>query len=57
MSIQHANIKILGMSEPVELAKIYTEVRIVPPTLLRGYRTLEELQESFLQGRARACML
>ena len=46
---KNAYIKILGMSEPVELAKIYTEVRIVPPTFLRGYRTLEELQGSFLR--------
>ena len=37
------------MAEPVKLASIYTEVRIVPPTSLRGYRTHEELQESFLQ--------
>ncbi len=31
---KNARIKILGMSEPVELAMIYTEVRIVPPAFL-----------------------
>ena len=51
----HAHVKILGMAKPVELASIYTEVRIVSPTSLRGYRTQEELQESFVQkGRSLA---
>jgi hypothetical protein len=41
------------MAEPVPLASIYTEVRIVPPTFLHGYRTQQELQEMFLQkGRS-----
>jgi hypothetical protein len=31
---QYAQVKILGMAEPVPLASIYTEVRIVPPTSL-----------------------
>jgi energy-coupling factor transporter ATP-binding protein EcfA2 len=48
-----AHVKVLGMTEPVELASIYTEVRIVPPQFLRGYRTQEELQELFLRkGRS-----
>jgi hypothetical protein len=52
---RHAQVKILGKAEPVPLASIYTEVRIVPPTFLRGYRTQEELQELFLQkGRSLA---
>src|SRR5262249_9780482 len=46
---RYAQVKILGMAEPVPLASIYTEVHIVPPTFLRGYRTQEELQELFLQ--------
>jgi hypothetical protein len=46
---KYAHVKILGMSEPVELASIYTEVRIVSPTFLRSYRTSEELQDLFLQ--------
>ena len=37
------------MAEPVALASIYTEVCIVPPTFLHGYRTQQELQELFLQ--------
>ena len=50
---RHAHVKILGMTEPVGLASIYTEVRIVPPTFLRGYRSQEELQDMFLQkGRS-----
>src|SRR5689334_9152286 len=46
---RHAQVKILGKSEPVALASIYTEVRVVPPDFLRGYRTQDELQELFLQ--------
>jgi hypothetical protein len=46
---KHASIKILGMSEPIELASIYTEVRVISPEFLRGYRTQGELQELFLQ--------
>jgi CHAT domain len=46
---RYAQVKVLGMAEPVPLASIYTEVRTVTPTLLRGYRTQEELQELFLQ--------
>lgn len=46
---RHAHVKILGMTEPVPLASIYTEVRVVPPIFLRGYRTQQELQELFLQ--------
>src|SRR5262249_3235948 len=46
---RYAQVKILGMAEPVPLASIYTEVRTVPPTLLHGYRSQEELQELFLQ--------
>ena len=53
---KNSHIKIIGMSEPVELAKIYTEVHVVPPKFLRGYRTLDELHESFLRrGRELAC--
>src|SRR5262249_53107587 len=48
---RYAQVKILGMAEPVPLASIYTEVRIVPPTFLRGYRTQEELQEEFIRKR------
>src|SRR5262249_23628847 len=29
---QHGHVKMLGMIEPVDLASIYTEVRIAPPT-------------------------
>jgi CHAT domain-containing protein len=47
---RNAHVKILGKSAPVELAKIYTEVRIVAPEALRGYRSLEELHDSFLKG-------
>ncbi|MBV8126701.1 MAG: NACHT domain-containing protein, partial [Planctomycetaceae bacterium] len=46
---RYAQVKILGMAEPVPLASIYTEVRVVPPNFLRGYRTPQELQELFLQ--------
>lgn len=41
------------MSEPVPLASIYTEVRVVPPNFLRGYRTQQELEELFLQKERR----
>ena len=52
---RYALVKILGMAQPVPLASIYTEVRIVRPTSLRGYRTQEELQDSFLRnGRSLA---
>ena len=52
---RHAQVKILGMAEPVPLASIYTEARIVSPTFLHGYRTQEELQELFLRkGRSLA---
>jgi len=50
---RYAQVKILGKAEPVELASIYTEVHIVPPTFLRGYRTQEELQELFRQKGGR----
>ena len=46
---RYSRVKILGMAEPVALASIYTEVRIVPPTFLYGYRSSEELQEEFLR--------
>jgi hypothetical protein len=48
---RHAQVKILGMAEPVPLASIYTEVRIVPPNSLRGYRTHDELHELFVKNR------
>jgi hypothetical protein len=49
---RHAKVKVLGMAEPIELASIYTEVRVVPPSFLRGYMSRDELQESFLrEGR------
>ena len=46
---RHAQVKILGMLEPVPLASIYTEVRLVPPTFLHSNRTQEELQDLFLR--------
>jgi hypothetical protein len=46
---RHAKVKILGMSEPVDLASIYTEVQIVPPSFLHGYRTQEELHNLLLR--------
>jgi hypothetical protein len=52
---KYGHVKIIGMSEPVPLASIYTEACVVPPTFLRGYRSQEELQELFLrQGRSLA---
>ena len=47
---RHGQVKILGMTEPVELASIYTEVQIVPPSFLYGYRSQRELHELFARN-------
>jgi len=46
---RHGLVKILGMAEPVDLASIYTEVQIIPPSFLNSYRSQQELHALFLK--------
>lgn len=44
---RHGQVKVLGMSEPISLQSIYTDVRVISPQYRRAYETVERLEEQF----------
>ena len=49
---RHGSVKVLGMTDPIPLRKIYTTVQLTTPENLRPLLSVEELQKSF-EAKAR----
>ncbi|MBN8422207.1 MAG: NACHT domain-containing protein [Verrucomicrobia bacterium] len=48
---RYGRVKVLGMNEPVPLAQIYTEVRMLPPSVLHRYADAELMKQDFISNR------
>ncbi|MGJ3253977.1 MAG: NACHT domain-containing protein [Elainellaceae cyanobacterium] len=44
---RHGNLNVLGMSQPIPLEQIYTAVRLLDASELKGYETVESLETSY----------
>jgi hypothetical protein len=52
-SERYGQIRLLGMSEPMLLKEIYTDVQMVDPTFLRQWKSQEDLEKAFRRGSRR----
>lgn len=50
---RHGQIKVLGMSEPISLAKIYTAVEVVDAGTVENFSTVEGLEKIYLEEKKR----
>ena len=46
-------VRLLGMSEPIPLRKIYTAVQLIDPSFLRRWKTTNELEKAFRTSNSR----
>jgi hypothetical protein len=47
---RYGQVKVLGMSEPIPLRRIYTELQMVDPSFLRKCTTVESLERQFVEN-------
>jgi hypothetical protein len=47
---RYGDVKVLGMSQPVPLYKVYTAVRVIPPDYLSAFTRLDEMEQHFRSG-------
>jgi predicted NACHT family NTPase len=50
---RYGQIRLLGMSQPMLLKEIYTDVQMVDPAFLRKWRSLEDLETAFRRSSRR----
>lgn len=50
---RHGNIQILGMSRPISLDEIYTRVFMLDPEIIRGFETVEGLEQIYREAKQR----
>ena len=49
---RHGCLKVLGMQEPVELEKVYTNVRFLEKLNIRQFESIENLEQAYRQNRS-----
>ncbi|MEL7240895.1 MAG: NACHT domain-containing protein [Cyanobacteria bacterium J06573_2] len=49
---RHGCLKVLGMQEPVELEKVYTNVRFLEKMNIRQFESIENLEQAYRQNRS-----
>ncbi len=49
---RHGYLKVLGMHEPVELEKVYTNVRFLQRLNIRQFESIENLEQAYRQNRS-----
>lgn len=49
---RHGCLKVLGMQEPVELEKVYTNVRFLEKLNVRQFESIENLEQAYRQNRS-----
>lgn len=50
---RYGQVRLLGMSEPIPLKKIYTAVQMVDPSVLKRWKTTTELEKAFRTSSSR----
>lgn len=48
---RHGKVKVLGMNEPISLSQLYTEVRLLPSSVLNRYVDTELMKQDFIRQR------